>query len=147
MTCNVYKRLPPALLLLCCIVSCGHSNNRDAQLDIIEKSISLPSGAAPLEKYSRYYAPSGDGRISGLYVIQSDLYMRDATDFCKHSRAIVFPCGPKPGDVLIAPAGERRWLKSPAELPVPNGGGCEAITFSYDSNSRTFSDLHCNGSN
>jgi hypothetical protein len=81
----------------------------------IERSVVLPRGAEPLEKYSRHYASVGDKAhrvIRGIYLLG------DGTG------------------VVITTA---------EKLPVVFDGGCSAITVEYDAVSSTFLEVSCNG--
>jgi len=99
-----------------------------------------------MSAYSRYYAPDRGGKIQALYVIQSALYADDARRFCAANKLNEFPCTPA-GKSLLVGAGERKWVRSAAELPVPNGGACQVVQFSYDPSTDKPSKAQCNGSN
>jgi hypothetical protein len=138
--------LPCLLLLLCSstLVSCRNQPFSD-ELNRIEQHVQLPRGAEPIDKYSRYYVRSGDV-ISALYVIHPTLYLERVSRFCMRSRGQAFPCGPRAGQSGLVGSGERRWLGNVDELPIPEGGGCGAITFSYNTKLHQFSNVQCNGS-
>jgi hypothetical protein len=117
-----------------------------AMLNKIERNVVLPSGAGPLTVYSRYYGPDRSGKIQALYVIQSAHYVEDARKFCAANKVDAFPCTPT-GRSLLVEAGEREWVRSSADLPVPNGGGCQAVQFNYDPSTDKLSNAECNASN
>lgn len=115
-------------------------------MDKIERQVVLPSGAGPMAVYSRYYGPDRSGKIQALYVIQSGSYVDDVRKFCAADKVDSFPCTPT-GQSLLVEAGQREWVRSSAELPIPNGGGCQAIQFRYDPTTDKFSKPECNGPN
>ena len=96
--------------------------------------------------YSRYYGRDRSGKVQVLYVIQSALYVDEARKFCAANKLDAFPCT-RTGKSLLVRAGEREWVRSSADLPVPNGGGCQVVQFSYDAVSDKLSSAECNGSN
>lgn len=114
-------------------------------LDQIERSVALPAGAGPLESYSRYFAPDGKGNIEALYVVHSRQFVDDAYAFCQSRQMKAFPCGERPGTVELAQPGHRKWLDDARDLPIPDGGGCGAIRFSYDLATAKASIPRCNG--
>jgi hypothetical protein len=87
----------------------------NAEVAAIERSVVLPSGAEPLEKYSRHYASVGDKEhrvIRGIYLLG------DGTG------------------VIITTA---------EKLPVVFDGGCSVITVEWDVLARAFLEVSCNG--
>src|SRR3954451_21740232 len=114
-------------------------------MEKIERQVVLPAGAGPMGVYARYYAPDRSGKIQVLYVIQSQLYVDDARTFCASKKLDDFPCTPTGKSLVVGP-GEREWVRSSAELPVPSGGGCQVVQFNYDPSTGKLSKAQCNGS-
>jgi len=69
----------------------------------IEKSLTLPEAAAPLNGYDRYYAFDKPGQIKAIYL---------RTD--------------------QSAAGKRIWLTDPARLPISLDGDCRFVTVFYE---------------
>lgn len=105
----------------------------------------LPSGAGPMAVYSRYYAPDRSGKIQALYVIHPALYVDDVRKFCAVNKVDEFPCN-SAGKSLLVGSDEHEWVRSSAELPLSNGGGCQVVQFSYDPSTDKLSKVECNGS-
>ena len=135
-------------LALCSVLVVGACTaNRDPHapiMDKIEQQVVLPHGAAPLSRYSRYYAEVDSGRIQAAFVIHDDDYREEVRKFCAAKGANIFPCSKDGNSELPAP-GKRKWLQNAAEMPIPDGGGCGAVTFQYDPASGKFSPPECNG--
>lgn len=125
--------------------SCRNEPHRQF-MDEIEQQVVLPKGAGPMDAYSRYYAEERSGRIDALYVIESDLYREEAQKLCATKKEAAYPCNGT-GKSQLASKGGRMWLNDVRDLPVPNGGGCQAIEFSYEPTTRKLATPECNGSN
>lgn len=134
------------LLLPLLVMSCGGPSDPHSQvMDQIERNVILPAGAAQLSDYSRYYAGVKGGRVQAAFVIHPEIYRQGVRDFCASKKVRSFPCSPDGKSKLPGP-GERIWLRTPDEMPIPSGGGCEAVTFQYDPQSGEFTRRECNGS-
>ncbi len=99
----------------------------------------------PQGVYARYYAQVDDGRhIQAAFVIHPEVYREDVRKFCAAKRESSFPCS-KDGNSELPTSGERKWLQNADEMPVPSGGGGQAIRFQYEPASGKFSPPKCNG--
>src|SRR5690349_5953289 len=47
-------------------------DEREAIMDLIERQVQLPTGARPLGEYARYYADTGNGEITAVYMMPMD---------------------------------------------------------------------------
>lgn len=143
-----FSKALSALGSLTSLVACtpAADDPHRATLDKIERKVVLPVGAGPLTVYSRYYGPDKGGKIQAVYVIHSALYVDEARKYCAANRVAAFPCTPT-GRSLLVRAGEREWVRSSAELPIPNGGACNVVQFSFDPSTDKLSNAECNGSN
>ena len=113
-------------------------------MDKIERRVRMPVGALRYDEYSRYYAQVGADRIAAAYVIHDAAAREFAAKACAPMKEKVFPCSGD-GKAELAPAGTRMWLPHFSDLPVPQGGGCGAVTFLYRPSTNTFSKPECNG--
>lgn len=103
----------------------GISSGRDAVLDRIERDARLPSGAAPLSTYARYYAADDDGGVAAVYLL--------AVDSDHHSQ---------PYDLA---AGRRRWISGgQRNLPRILDGGCGVIELRADAQGTITQPPRCN---
>jgi hypothetical protein len=127
-------------------MSCGDPSDPHSQvMDQIEQNVVLPAGAAQLSDYSRYYAAVQGGRVQAAFVIHPEIYRQSVRDFCASKKVRTFPCSADGKSELPAP-GERIWLRTADEIPIPSGGGCEAVTFQYDRKTSKYTRPECNGS-
>ena len=108
------RAIVPMLLLL---GACQEILRPEEVMDRIERSVTLPDGAAPLSAYDRSYAFSGPGRIKAIFVRAAD---RSA-------------------------AGKRSWLADPAKLPLGFESGCRQVTVLYDVTVDRFLYVACTG--
>ena len=141
------RRLKPWSLILASglLVSCSASSDPHSQvMDKIERQVVLPAGAAQLSRYSRYYTKTHDGRIQAAFVMHPEGYRDDVRRFCAAKGASIFPCS-RDGKSELAGAGERKWLADASDMPIPDGGGCSAITFQYEPRTGRYSRPECNG--
>ena len=116
----------------------------NAIMDRIEQQVVLPSGAAPIASYSKYYSDAGHGTVQAAYVIHEPAFRHDVQNWCASGKARSFPCSGD-GKSELAAAGERMWLPDAREVPLPSGGGCAAITFHYEPSTNVLSPARCNG--
>lgn len=82
-------------------------------MDQIEKTVTLPETAYPMEAYGRNYAFTGRGEVRAVYLVPSAL------------EGLVEAAS-------VAAAGERRFFSSTRELPKIADGGCRVVTVVYD---------------
>ena len=139
------------LLVFCSavlITGCGgsRSDRQSMIMNKIEQQVRLPVGALRYDEYSRYYAQDGRDRIAAAYVVHPESVREFAAKVCAPMKEKVFPCSGD-GKSELAPSGTRMWLPHVGDLPVPQGGGCEAVTFLYKPSTNTFSRPQCNGPN
>jgi hypothetical protein len=142
--------LRPNLLvgsLLATIAACGGppADRQSLIMDKIEQQVRLPEGALRYDEYSRYYAEAGKDRIAAAYVAHDRSFRDFAATGCATVKEKVFPCSGH-GKSELAASGERMWLPRVGDLPIPQGGGCGAVTFLYRPSTNTFSQPECNGS-
>lgn len=132
--------------LLATAAACGRpgTDQQSIILNRIEQQVRLPAGALPYEQYSRYYAQDGNDRIAAAYVAHEMSYREFAATGCASMKEKVFPCSGD-GKSELAASGARMWLPNVSDLPVPDGGGCGAVTFLYKPSTNTFSKPKCNG--
>lgn len=107
-------RVAPALLLL--VGGCEKEILLPEEvMGRIEKSVTLPEAAAPLDAYDRYYAFDNPGHIKAIYL---------------HAE--------QPA------AGKQIWLTDPARLPISFDSGCAQVTVLYDVPGNRFLSVACN---
>lgn len=113
-----------ASLIIALIVACseGADAPNNSAMDLIERQVQLPEGAAPLDGYARYYAIEGN-EIVAIYI------------------SLVDPTNP----YYDLPRGQRRWLADHRNLPVINDGGCSVVSVRYDPVTRKADTPLCNG--
>ena len=88
----------------------------------IEAKATMPSGAASIREYVRYYYASATSRgrtITGMYVARNSL---------------------EPSDV---PTGEVVVVGSDAEVPAPFDAGCGVVFVNYDPHSASIMSSYC----
>src|SRR5690242_13670804 len=106
-------------------------------MDAIEAQVKLPPGAATLDRYARYYAFDGQGKVVGVYVIpekpiSSDKQCEELTTDFKSA-----PCTADWREKFDAAltknlkANQRRWVEDDNDLPIISDGGCGVITVIY----------------
>ncbi|WEK45674.1 MAG: hypothetical protein P0Y56_11610 [Candidatus Andeanibacterium colombiense] len=83
-------------------------------MDRIEKSVTLPDGAAPVSAYDRYYAFDKPGEVKAVYLRAPN-----------------------------QSAGKRSWLVDPAKLPIGFDGDCRLVTVLYDVPAKRFISVTC----
>lgn len=81
----------------------------------IEALIKLPTGAEPLQEYSRYYAYGRDGEVIAIYAGR-----------------------------YLSKKSEQRWLRNCRRLPMIMDGGCGVVNIRFDIRSKK-TDAWCNG--
>lgn len=127
--------------------STAEARQREALMDQIEDRVQLPKDAGPMASYRRYYASSGDGKVTAVYLMPFDDGPRPG-DICEEiltdftTREV--PCEPMEFEWEI-PAGERKWLSDHLSLPFINDGGCMQVTIEYDVKADQFTMIECNG--
>ena len=140
-------------MVLC--AAADRPSERQALTDEIERAITLPDGAQPLNAYGRNYAFDGQGKVVATYLIP--LLNTSLDEGCEvmldnfESR----PCTQNEireladaGASMAAsqtPAGEVRWHDSPKSLHFINDGGCPQINVEYDVTARRVLAVECNG--
>jgi hypothetical protein len=82
----------------------------------------MPDGAAPLENYARYYGSEGR-LVVGVYV-----------SFTVPGRA-----------KYDLPLGQSRWVGTLGNLPRPYDGGCMVVNVVWDTATKAFEEVQCNG--
>jgi hypothetical protein len=82
----------------------------------IESAVAMPTGAAPLGAYGRYYAL--ESRTDGVRKILA-VFVRE-------------------------PSPQRHWV-SQNELPLVLDGGCDIVTLTYDLDADRVERVECNG--
>jgi hypothetical protein len=115
----VFATLIAALLVGC---SEGADAPNNSTMDLIERQVQLPEGAASLDDYARYYAHDGN-EIVAIYISRVD------------------PTNP----YYDVPRGQRRWLADHRDLPLINDGGCSVVSVRYNPVTRTMDIPLCNG--
>ncbi len=115
-------------------------------MDLIERQVQLPTGARPLGEYARYYADTGNGEITAVYLVPMDDQPRPG-DTCarldENFAAQVVPCEPIQSDYRI-PAGQRRWV-APQAQPIMDDGGCLRVVVIFDTRRSSIKRTECNG--
>jgi len=115
-------------------------------MDMVERQVRLPTGAAALEQYARAYAFGPDDRVAAYYFRPDE--RRDDSD-CREAQAggalnagqIALICSPPIG---MEP-GERRWFASERHFPVADDGGCRYIEIEFDLRRNSIVRVECNG--
>lgn len=114
-------------------------------MDAIEHDIQMPSGARPLNQFSRTYKYASSTRVVAFYFVPDE---KPDERFCKATK----DSGPNNGQVLLGcpppegmKAGERRWLNDDVSLPDVNDGGCNYIDVEYDLKSMSLTRADCHG--
>ena len=114
-------------------------------MDEIETKVELPSGALPIEKYSRYYAWKSRHIVKGVFIIHHERFRSSIRQMCGEGQYPgSFPCGENKEDLLVDP-NQRRWIRVVDELPGMSDGGCGQLTFEYDVQKKLKPQLECNG--
>lgn len=142
-----FRSLPFILVCTTILSACSTSTvDRQRNLEVlIDSTVNLPDGAADKSRYSRYYAENNASQIEVLYVIHTPQFVSEVENFCRAGGSRRFPCRASTKESELAPAGEGVWLQNPDELPIPEGAGCGAITFTYNPRDGTSSAPTCNG--
>ena len=92
----------------------------------VEREITLPAGARPLDEYARYYASRPDGEIVGVYVVPYP--GPSPEEICEGLMSgEEEPCPTISTEERRIAAGERLWMLDYRSLPSPSDGGCEVI--------------------
>lgn len=89
-----------------------------ASMDLIERTVVMPAGSAPIARYARFYTRAPTGAVVGLFVI-----------------------GPHGG----LDSGKRRWVSTLDYLPWIADGGCAAVNVSLEAGSTEADTASCNG--
>lgn len=106
------------LTALAIALAIGACSQRQAEvLDVLEAGVSMPAGASPLARYSRYYfversRGEQQAKIIGIYLASN-----------------------KPS---------RRWAPFD-QVPVIMDGGCAMVTVVFDARTHLFESSQCNG--
>ncbi|KHL24224.1 hypothetical protein PK98_14660 [Croceibacterium mercuriale] len=119
-------------------------DDRGRLIETIEDALVLPSEAAPLASYERYYADR-DGVILAVLINHSDEHRQAVAQHCRTLSEAPFPCPLNSGELRLVDAGESTWVEDWKELPGMSGGGCAQVEIEYLPNERTFFRAECNG--
>lgn len=112
----------------------------DDLMDYIEKSIVLPNGALPLDKYARYYTEYRDSVIVGAYT--TDIETREADFGCSEMLENFETKDVKCPALADAKLGERRWVAM-VDYPAVAANDCHAIQLIFNKVTRKFVDVAC----
>jgi hypothetical protein len=93
--------------LVLATLSASDETRQNALMDQIERTVTLPAGAAPLDRYTRFYTYERNGSVLGQYI---------ATRMLKDG-----PNG-------------RRWI---ANMQTISDGGCNVVNVRFDPNTAT----------
>lgn len=117
-------------------------------MEKIEQQVNLPNGAAPLNRYARYYALDRQGQVHGVYLIPlpNDISLNDG---CSEITANIelkdAPCPKDSSSLRNLKADQRRWLASVDSLPSVNDGGCSVVNVVFDRRKGKVKAVFCNG--
>ena len=127
---------------------------RQRLMNKIEASVRLPKGARSLNGYARYYAYRTPDKVLAVYVIPSpppdnrgcavvmkDMGSRPCTQ--AEIKEMIDSFAERAARQL--PAGKRRWLRSPHDMPNLSDGGCRQVTIEYSIAANRFLVVQCNG--
>ena len=135
-------RLATYLALLGSLASCAVSEEQkhDDVMDQIERSIKLPEGSLPLERYARYYTEY-KGKIHGAFT--TEIEVRSPGVRCDELPAdggeIKDTQCPKIADLR---PGKRRWVDFD-DYPAVAGENCRAVQLMYDPETKKMEYLEC----
>lgn len=107
-----------SLLAMLLLTACSTSEKREhaSIMNEVEAKVRLPSGAGPLNRYSRYYTYGPTGNVIGTYV----------------------------GGHLPPEETERKWVKDYRNLPMITDGECGVVHLEVNTKSRKI-EVGCNG--
>lgn len=92
--------------------------DRPALAAEIEREVTMPGSAHPIDAYDKNYAMSGVGTVVGRYQLAT-------------GRRIL--------------AARRRWFNDPADMPMIHDGGCMQVNIEYDPATHRVVAASCNG--
>ncbi len=123
----------------------------------IESAVQLPSGAKPLEKYSRNYASRPDGKVIGVYVLPrlAEERVGDVgcevmlenfkSRSCTDAEEAKIAGQEKAIEDRFGQANQARWFNDYRELPMIDDGGCNLIEIIFDPQFQIIQYARCNG--
>jgi hypothetical protein len=131
-----------------CLCAAGCGVPREEQIaDRLEAAVE--SSALPLTSisdYSQYYFEHEDGAVDGVFVMQlpnSHVRREWVQEACDSNPINGFPCDQT--DYGLADAGDRKWVPTKLDLPMPSGGGCLVIQIHLSAPPQKLSEPKCNG--
>jgi hypothetical protein len=132
------------------LMSCStpEESGREALMDRIERQVQLPKGAGLIKDYARYYAESGGGEVTAVYLTPIDEIVRPGepcSEVGENFTSREVPCEPTRASWAL-PADERRWVENERALPFQCDGGCSQITVTFDKAKSVVKSAFCNGS-
>lgn len=124
-------------------------------MDKIERTVTLPKGAKPLNAYGRNYAFSGRSKVVATYLVPSlpqvssegcEVMLEDFNSR-RCTKKEVEESAERDARYVASqtPAGKRRWYKSARSLPFISDGGCTQVNVEYDILSQRVIAVSCNG--
>lgn len=111
----------------------------------IESVVVLPTDAADIDSYSRYYAIRQDGSVLATYLIHMPGYLETVAEACREDQGDRFPCPINGGELRLVEAGKRAWVEDPLDIPGISGGSCRQVTIEYLPVEERFLRVECNG--
>lgn len=118
-------------------------------MDQIERRVSLPLDAFPLNDYARYYSYGANGQIVAVYMIPFPEFPDGPDVGCSEMQADFstreVECPELEFEHNIA-AGQRVWLDDFRTLPSIDDGGCSVIEFEIQTDLQYLLEPRCNGS-